>query len=185
MAIRKILIYPQEEEALRKKSKTVKKIDAPVQALIRDLKETLLSQPGAGLAAPQIGVHKRVVVVRFGQEAGDESREMDPPMALINPVILEEGPLEKGFDGCLSIPGISTWDTKRPTWLRFRAQDEKGKPFEMKVEGIDSILVHHEIDHLNGVLFLDRLEPDAKLYVTVETDEGQKLVPLDQLPRMR
>lgn len=175
MAVKDILVFPQDEEKLRKKSKKVKKIDANVQKLIRDLKETLLANPGAGLAAPQIGVHKRVVVVRFGQDTG----EMEEPRALINPIVLEEGPLEKGFDGCLSLPRISTWDTLRPSWLRFRAKDEDGKWFEMRVEGIDSILVHHEIDHLNGVLFIDRLTDDAQLYIAVETEEGTKLVPLE------
>lgn len=177
MAVKDILLFPKDEDKLRKKSKKVKKIDAPIQKLIKDLKETLLANPGAGLAAPQIGVHKRVVVVRFGQETG----EMEPPRALINPVILEEGPLGKGFDGCLSLPRISTWDTLRPTWLRFRAQDEEGQPFEMKVEGIDSILVHHEVDHLDGVLFLDRLPDDGQLYIAMQTEDGPKLVPLDAI----
>jgi peptide deformylase len=175
VAVKEILLFPKDEEKLRKKSKKVKKIDTNVQKLIRDLKETLLANPGAGLASPQIGVHKRVVVVRFGQDTG----EMEAPRALINPVILEEGPLEKGFDGCLSLPRISTWDTSRPSWLRFRAQDEEGKPFEMRVEGIDSILVHHEIDHLDGILFLDRLPEDGQLYIAVETEDGTKLVPLE------
>lgn len=178
MAIRPLLYYPQDEALLRQKSTPIKKVDDSIQELVTDLKETLLTHPGAGLAAPQIGVHKRVVVVRLGQDKG----EAEPPRALINPVILEEGPLAKGFDGCLSLPKISTWDTMRPSWLRFRAQDERGKTFEMRVEGIDSILVHHEIDHLDGVLFMDRLIDGAKLYLSVDTEDGEKLVPIGQLP---
>ncbi len=176
MAVKPILIYPKEEAALRKKSSPIRKFNARTRELIQDLKDTVLKHPGAGLAAPQINVHKRVVVVRFGQATG----EMEPPCALINPVILEEGPYVKGFDGCLSLPKIVTQDTLRPEWLRFSALDEQGATFEMRVEGIDSILVHHEIDHLDGIFFLDRLTDDGELYVTVLTEDGEKLVPLDK-----
>lgn len=179
MAVRKILQYPKDEALLRKKSSKVKKVNDPVRNLVQDLTDTLLSQPGAGLAAPQIGVHQRVVLVRFGQDEG----EMQAPVALINPVILETGPVAKGFDGCLSMPGIITWDSMRPTWLRFRAQDEQGKAFTRRVDGADALVVHHEIDHLDGIFFLDRLSPDAQLYLSVETDEGEQLVPLNQLSR--
>lgn len=172
MAVRKILKYPADEAKLRRKSAEVKRLDAATKQLITDLKETLLAQPGAGLAAPQIGVPKRVALVRFGQGKGEgeEKKEMEPPLTLINPVIEAAGELGKGFDGCLSIPGLVTWDTLRPTWLTFRARDENWQKIQMRVEGIDAIVVHHEIDHLNGVLFLDRLDQDGKLYV-VQTDE--------------
>ncbi|MEM8534727.1 MAG: peptide deformylase [Chloroflexota bacterium] len=180
MAIKSVLLYPQDEKKLRTRSQKVKKVNAEAQTLIQDLKDTLLTKPGAGLAAPQIGVHKRIAVVRFGQDEG----EMQAPLALVNPVILETGPLTKGFDGCLSLPRISTWDTLRPAWLRFRAHDESGKPFEMKVEGIDAALVHHEIDHLDGIFFLDRLSDSAKLYISITTEEGEKLVLLDDLPSL-
>lgn len=180
MTVRDILIYPKEEAKLRQKSAKVKKIDASIRELVADLKETLLANPGAGLAAPQIDVHKRVIVVRFGQESG----EMEPPRELINPVILQAGPLAKGFDGCLSLPRVVTWDTRRPSWLKFRAQDVQGNFFEMRVEGIDAILVNHEIDHLDGVFFLDRMTDDGKLYIAVDTEEGEKLIPLDKLATM-
>jgi peptide deformylase len=167
MPVRKILKYPQDEAKLRRKSAEVKRLDADTKQVIADLKETLLAQPGAGLAAPQIGVLKRVALVRFGQETG----EMEPPLALINPVIAEVGELGKGFDGCLSLPGLVTWDTLRPVWLVFSARDENWKKMRRRVEGIDAIVVHHEVDHLNGVLFLDRLDQAGKLYV-VQTDEN-------------
>lgn len=178
MAVRKILKYPQDEAKLRRKSAEVKRLDVEVRALIRDLKDTLATQSGAGLAAPQIGVLKRVALVCFGQEQG----EMQPPLAIINPVIVESGPLATGFDGCLSIPKLVTWDTLRPSWLVFRARDENWKSFEMRVEGIDAIVVHHEVDHLNGVLFLDRMSKGGKLYA-VRTDENgeEKLVELSGL----
>lgn len=123
MSVKKVLLYPKDEESLRKKSVEIKRLNKSVKRLIQDLKDTLLTQPGAGLAAPQIGVHQRVCVIRLGQDEG----EMQAPMALINPVILEEGELAKGFDGCLSLPRIVTWDTLRPTWLRFTALNEEGE----------------------------------------------------------
>jgi peptide deformylase len=87
MPIKKVLLYPKDEDALRKKSDEVTRFDKNTKQLIRDLKDTLLSQPGAGLAAPQIGVHKRIVVVRFGQDEG----EMQAPKALVNPAARTTG----------------------------------------------------------------------------------------------
>lgn len=167
MAVRKVLLYPQDEAVLRKKSLKVKKLDESVKALIQDLKDTLATQPGAGLSAVQIGVHKRVTVVRFGQDEG----EMKDPIVLINPEIVARGVRGKGFDGCLSIPNIATWDTMRPVWLEITARDEAWKPIKMRVDGIDARLVDHEIDHLDGKLFLDLMKPGYKLYVA-QTDEN-------------
>ena len=170
MAVRHILLYPQREKALRRKSKAVKKINAKVRELAQDLTDTLLMHPGAGLAAPQIGVFERVVAVRFGQDDG----EMQDPLILVNPKITRAGPLVAGFDGCLSIPNLMTWDTLRPEWLEFSARDQHGKPIKMRVEDSDARLVHHEIDHLDGVLFLDHLTPESKLYTTKTNDEGKE-----------
>ncbi len=170
MPIKKVLQYPQDEAKLRRKSFQVKRLDTQTQQLIRDLKDTLASQPGAGLAAPQIGVWKKVALVCFGQDKG----EMEPPLAIINPVITESGPLAKGFDGCLSMPGLVTWDTLRPSWLIFTARDEDWNKITLRVEGIDATVVHHEIDHLNGMLFLDRMEKGGKLYVQQTDEDGEE-----------
>lgn len=178
MTFHKILQYPESEFLLRKKSINVKNIDKRVRELIQDLKDTLEHHGGgAGLAAPQIGIQLRIAVVRFGQDEG----ETQPPLALINPIITKAGILTKGYDGCLSIPGLVTWDTPRPSVLTFCALDERGTPFEMEVRGMDARLVHHEIDHLNGVLYLDRLEDLRKLYRVVQTEAGEKLVSLTNL----
>src|SRR5439155_21473019 len=144
MAVRRILKYPRDEARLRRKSVEIKRLDAETKRLIGDLKDTLATHSGAGLAAPQIGIYKRVALVRFGQGQG----EMDAPCAIINPVIVERGPLAKGFDGCLSLPGQITWDTLRPAWLVFAARDENWKKIEMRVQGIDAIVVDDEVDHL-------------------------------------
>lgn len=178
MTIRKILQYPEQESRLRKKSVKVKKVNKQIRQLIRDLKDTLAHHGGgAGLAAPQIGVYLRVTVVQFGQDDDD----IQPPLALINPEILEAGPEQKGFDGCLSIPKLVTWDTLRPDPLVFAALNEHGQHIEMEVRGADARLVHHEVDHLNGKLYLDRLQDLSKLYRLIQTDEGQKAVSVASL----
>jgi peptide deformylase len=178
MAVRKVLKYPKEETRLRRKSTAVKKLDADTKALIKDLKDTLATQEGAGLAAPQIGVPKRVALVRFGQDEGG----MKPPLAIINPVILERGPAHDTFDGCLSIPKLYTWDSPRPQWLIFKARDENWNEIALRVTGADAAVVEHEVDHLDGVLFLDRLPKGARLFVPVRDEDGkEKLVPLDEV----
>lgn len=179
MPVKHILKYPQEEIELRKKSKKVKRNDPELAALIQDLKDTLATQAGAGLAAPQIGVFKRVALIALGQ---DDEAGMHEPFAIINPVITKKGEPKKGFDGCLSMPGWVTWDTKRPEWLEFRAFDENWNPIQIRVEGTDARVVSHEIDHLDGILYLDYLEPDSNLYV-VHTDEDgeEKLVNITKL----
>ena len=169
MTVRKILQYPQNEARLRRKSAEVKRLDADTKVLIGDLKDTLATQVGAGLAASQIGVYKRVALVRFGQD-----KDLWSPTRADQPIILEAGPLGKGFDGCLSMPGWATWDTLRPTWLTFSAHDENWKKIEMRVEGIDAIVVHHEVDHLNGLLFLDRMEKGGKLFLANTDENGEE-----------
>jgi len=177
--VRRVLKYPKDEARLRKPSTAVKRIDNSIKNLIKDLKDTLATEEGAGLAAPQIGEHQRVVLVRFGQDQG----EMQPPLTLINPVITEKGPLVKSFDGCLSLPKIFTWDALRPSWLEFTATGEDGEPIAMRVEGADAAVVDHEVDHLDGVFFLDRLDKDAKLYFARTDENGkEKLVLLPALP---
>jgi peptide deformylase len=104
---------------------------------------------------------------------------MEAPMAIINPVIVERGPLAKGFDGCLSMPGLYTWDSLRPSWLVFTARDENWRKMHLRVEGADASVVDHEVDHLNGVLFLERLNTNGKLYVAQIDENGdEKLVEL-------
>jgi peptide deformylase len=174
MAVRNILLYTQDAAALRKKSRPVGTVSQGVQRLIQDLKDTLAhSSDGIGLAAPQIAVHRRVVVVRLGSRK-EEGREPDPPIALIDPQIIEAGDERRDFDGCLSFPGLYG-ETVRPHSLRVIGLDEGGKPFDRAFEGFDAVLVHHEIDHLDGVLFIDRVQSIEDLY-RVEVDQGGQLV---------
>ncbi len=181
MTVRKILLYSEDAAALRRKSAPVQHMNKRVQALIQDLKETLMACPdGAGLAAPQINVHQRVVVVRLGL-----CDENDPttviPTALINPEIMEARDERRDFDGCLSFPGLYG-TTRRPHYLKVRSLDETGQPFERIFEDFDAILVHHEIDHLDGVLFIDRIEQPEDLYTVRRGADGKlERVPLPNL----
>ena len=172
MAIRDIVLYPENKAALRKKSKPVRSVTRRVKRLARDLKDTLNDHPdGIGLAAPQINVHSRVVVVRLGGGRDSES-EPGPPLALINPEVKEAGNEERDFDGCLSFPGLYG-ETVRPHYLRVTGLDEAGDSFDRIFEGFDAVVVHHEIDHLDGVLFIDRVESIEDLYRVREGENGK------------
>ena len=174
MAVREILIYPQHKAELRRKSDPVIEVKRPVRRLIRDLKDTLqTSSDGVGLTAPQINVHQRVVIVCLGSEMDGKWRA-GPPIVFVNPQIVEAGDEREDFDGCLSFPGLYG-ETARPHHLRVRGMDEEGESFERLFAGFDAVVVHHEIDHLNGVLFIDRVEDIKDLY-RVRVDESGELV---------
>lgn len=127
---------------------------ASVRELVADLKDTLLAhRDGVGLAAPQIGVHLRVFVARLG---GGQVEPPGPPVAVINPVVVEAGRELPDFDGCLSLPGFFA-ETVRPHFLRLHGSDEHGRRFVWTLEGFDAVVAHHEIDHLDGILLIDRL----------------------------
>jgi peptide deformylase len=181
MPVRKILLYSKNAAALRRKSEPMRKVNKRVRALIQDLKDTLMDCPhGAGLAAPQINVHERVVVVRLGLHD-----EADPlivsPTALVNPEIVEARDERRDFDGCLSFPDLYG-TTRRPHYLKVKALDETGQPLERVFEDFDAILVHHEIDHLNGVLFIDRIEQPEDLYIVCKGADGKpERIPVQSL----
>ncbi len=172
MAIREILTLDKHEADLRKKSEPVQAVNRRVKKLIQDLKDTLLDRSeGIGLAAPQIGVHSQIVLVRLGAHSED-GEEAGPPVVLINPEIIEADNEERDFDGCLSIPGVFG-DTVRPHRLRVKGLNEWGKPFDEVFEGFDAVVVHHEIDHLEGILFIDRIASVDDLYQIRENDQGE------------
>lgn len=182
MAIREIVVYPEDAQVLREKSRPVRTITGRVRRLVQDLADTLNAHPeGIGLAAPQIGAHSRVVVVRLGgRREGDG--EPGPPIPLINPEIVEAGDERADFDGCLSLPGLYG-ETVRPHTVRVTGLDETGRPFDQVFEGFDAVVVHHEIDHLNGMLFIDRVERLEDLYHVRERENGELVrVPLSSRP---
>jgi peptide deformylase len=172
MAIKPILLFSDHEAALRKKSEPVRVVNRQIKKLIQDLKDTLVAcDNGIGLAAPQINVHSRVIAVQLGGRSDGEA-ELGPPLILINPEIVETNSDEKDFDGCLSFPGLFA-DTVRPHYLKVKALDEWGKSMERVFEGFDAVVVHHEIDHLDGVLFIDRVTSVADLYRVREAENGE------------
>jgi peptide deformylase len=172
MAIRKIVLYSENPKVLRKKSRPVERVDRDVKRLIQHLKDTLNAHAdGIGLAAPQVNVHQQIVIVRLGA-SGDGSGEPDPPIALINPEVVEAGEARKDFDGCLSFPDLYG-KTTRPHYLRVVGLDENGKTFDQVYEGFDAVVVHHEIDHLDGTLFIDRIENPEDLYWFQTNAQGE------------
>ena len=186
MAVRDIVLYAENKAALRKRSRPAGRVTRQVKRLVRDLKDTLNDPSvGIGLAAPQIDVHSRVVVVRLdgGKDDGGNTRAPDPPIALINPHIVESKDERRDFDGCLSFPGLYG-ETVRPHHLRVTGLDENGHPFDRLFKGFNAVLVHHEIDHLDGVLFIDRVESIEDLYRVRNGKNGEWVrVPVSVEPR--
>ena len=147
MAVLRVLHYP--DSRLRTKAKSVAVVDNDVRRLIDDLLETMYSAPGIGLAATQVNVHKRVLVV-------DVSDNHDTPHAFVNPVIeFAEGKQERE-EGCLSVPGFYE-PVERAEHIRVTALGRDGEPFTLEAEGLLAVCIQHECDHLDGKLFVDYL----------------------------
>jgi peptide deformylase len=170
--IKNIVIYPEGKEILRRKCAPVKRIRERIKKIVQDLVDTLNAHSeGIGLAAPQIAARHRVVVVRLGGEP-DSEVEPGPPLPLINPKIVEAGDEKPDFDGCLSFPGLYG-ETVRPHHLRVVGLYENGRAFDRVFEGFDAVVVHHELDHLDGVLFIDRVKNIEDLYQVREGENGE------------
>jgi peptide deformylase len=147
MAILHILHYP--DPRLRIKATPVEQVDDTIRRLLDDMLETMYDAPGIGLAAPQVDVSKRVIVI-------DISETRDAPVCLINPVILDREGSEVMEEGCLSVPGI--YDTvERAAAIRVQSLDRNGETIEMKADGLLAVCIQHEMDHLEGKLFVDYL----------------------------
>jgi peptide deformylase len=161
MALRKI--YSFEDKVLREKAKKVSRIDPSIVKLIDDMVETMLDAPGIGLAANQVGVALRVIVVR-----GDEGQIY----GLVNPELVKSGGSQVGYEGCLSYPG---WlgEVERAETVVVKGKNRHGKDVRIKSEGLTARAFQHEIDHLNGVLFIDRLT-DLKTLKRVEELEAEE-----------
>ncbi len=147
MPVKDILLYPSP--FLRKVCKEVTSFDHRLKAVVRDLKDTLHASPGVGLSAPQIGSDIRVIVV-------DTSKERLSPIVLINPEILSLEDTGVVREGCLSIPQY-TANVRRAKRVKLRGLDESGHDVALSSQGLEAIALQHEIDHLDGVLFIDRV----------------------------
>ena len=147
MARLTILHYP--DSRLRKPALPVEIVDDDVRALVADMLETMYAAPGIGLAATQVNVRKRIVVM-------DVSEEKNQPLAFINPTVLEREGESEMEEGCLSVPGF--YETvRRAERIRVSALDREGEPFELEASGLLPVCIQHEIDHLDGKLFVDYL----------------------------
>ncbi len=147
MAILKILEYP--DPRLRTRAEPVEQVDDGLRSLIDDMLKTMYEAPGIGLAATQVDVHQRLLVA-------DVSEEHDQPWGFINPVILSRDGVEVMEEGCLSVPGIYE-KVERAERISVRALDRHGEPFEREFDGLLAVCIQHEIDHLDGKLFVDYL----------------------------
>jgi peptide deformylase len=149
MALLTILHHP--DPRLRQKAKPVASFDAALQRLVEDMFETMYAAPGVGLAATQVGVAQRVAVMDCSR---DENRR--EPIVMVNPEILSQSEPEDVDEGCLSVPGVGE-TLKRFRKVRARAQDRNGQVFELEADGLLAQCIQHEIDHLDGKLYIDRL----------------------------
>jgi peptide deformylase len=149
MARLPILEYP--DPRLRIRAEPVTKVDAEIRRFVEDLFETMYSAPGIGLAATQVNVHKRIIIL-------DLSTDHMQPYCLINPELLSTEGTTSAEEGCLSVPEFYDY-VERAAKIKVRALDRDGKPFELETEGLLAVCIQHEMDHLEGRLFVDYLSP--------------------------
>ncbi len=154
MTILKICSFPKDE-VLRKKAKTVPIIDESIKRLVSDMIETMQQANGVGLAAPQVGVSLRVIVLQMPDEE---------PFAIINPEIISSSGEQEVTEGCLSVPGYYG-EIKRPAQVSVKGKDLGGKKIKIKATGLLAEALEHEIDHLNGKLYIDHITSEDNLHL--------------------
>jgi peptide deformylase len=165
MALLQILAYP--DPRLRKVAAPVAAVTAEVERLIRDMAQTMYAAPGVGLAATQVDVHKRVVVI-------DVSDTRDQLLVFVNPQILAADGESEVEEGCLSVPGY--YDrVRRAERVRVRALDAKGEPFELEADGMLAVCIQHEMEHLEGRIFVDHLSPLKQSRLAARLRKKQRL----------
>jgi peptide deformylase len=164
MALLQILEFP--DPRLRNRAQPVAQVDAALRTLIDDMFETMYAAPGIGLAATQVNVPKRVLVL-------DLSERRNEPLALINPEILQRAGVEETEEGCLSVPGYFDKVT-RAEQIRVRALDRDGKQIEFDAAGLLAVCIQHEIDHLDGKLFVDYLSELKRTRIRKKLEKERK-----------
>ena len=165
MALRTILHYP--DPRLRQVAKPVEQVDDEIRALVDDMAETMYAAPGIGLAAIQVNVARRVVVI-------DLSETRDALRVLINPEILERDGQQVFEEGCLSVPGIFD-EVERARHVRVRALDRDGQPYEIEADGLLATCIQHEIDHLDGKVFVDYLSRLKQTRIRKKLEKQERL----------
>ncbi|MFO8025621.1 peptide deformylase [Thiohalophilus sp.] len=166
MAILNILNYP--DDRLRIKAKPVTEFDARLHRQIDDMFETMYAAPGIGLAATQVDFHQRLIVI-------DVSEDKSQPLVVINPEITEKDGIQQIDEGCLSVPGIYE-PVERAEHIRLKMQDSDGKPVEMEAEGLLAVCIQHEMDHLQGKLFVDYLSDLKRQRIRKKLQKQQRQV---------
>lgn len=164
MAILTILHFP--DPRLRTVAKPVEQVDDAVRQLLDDMLETMYAAPGIGLAATQVNVDRRIVVI-------DISEERNQPLYLINPEILERDGVEEMEEGCLSVPGVYE-SVQRADRVRIRSLGRDGEPFELAADGLLAVCIQHEIDHLDGKLFVDYLSQLKRTRIRKKLEKEQR-----------
>ena len=159
-----ILQFP--DPRLRNVARPVKQVDDAIRKLLDDMLETMYAAPGIGLAATQVNVDKRVIVIDVSEDKGQ-------PLYLINPEILGLEGVEEMEEGCLSVPGVYE-PVQRADQVRIRALDRDGQPFEMQAEGLLAVCIQHEIDHLEGKLFVDDLSQLKRTRIRKKLEKEQR-----------
>ena len=167
--------WDADGEILRRPTKRVRGFDAKLHQLLEDLVETMRDGQGVGLAAPQVGLDHRVTVIEYPEDT-ERPEETMQRYELINPEIVKAKGMEVAQEGCLSLPGLAA-DVGRATYLLVKAQDRHGKVHRIKVYDWLARIFQHEIDHLNGVLMVDKAE---QVYKIMEDEDGEvELVPIE------
>ncbi len=164
MTLLDILRYP--DPRLRKKAKTVEKVDDRIRQIVDDMFETMYAAPGIGLAATQVNIHQRIVVI-------DVSENHDEPLCLINPEILQKKGTGESEEGCLSVPEYYA-PVQRAEEVTVRALDKEGEVFEMEADGLLAVCIQHELDHLQGKVFVDYLSPLKQSRVRKKLEKAAK-----------
>ena len=164
MSILTVLEFP--DKRLRTKAKEVTVFDGVTTTLVDDMLETMYEYKGVGLAATQINVHQRVIVI-------DVSEDKDAPLCLTNPEIIEKDGVEESEEGCLSVPGFFE-NITRAEHIKIKALDKKGKVFEMEANELLSVCIQHEMDHLDGKLFVDYLSPLKRQRIKAKLEKIHK-----------
>jgi peptide deformylase len=164
MATLEILHYP--DKRLRTVAEPVDVVDDSIRSLVDDMLETMYAAPGIGLAATQVNVHKRVIVM-------DLSEEKNQPMCFINPEILNSEGVEQTEEGCLSVPDIFE-TVERAERVTVKALDRDGKEFTLEADGLLAVCIQHEMDHLLGNLFVDYLSPLKQLRVKKKIQKARR-----------
>lgn len=161
---RKIVTFPSP--ILKKKAKSVKRVTPEIVSLINDMIETMHAAPGVGLAAPQVGVSLRVIVVDIGQG----------PIAVVNPKIVKKSGQQTFMEGCLSVPGVEA-PVERASKITVQGMDTSGKIVKTEAEGLLATVFQHEIDHLEGKVFVDRVkDPSTIKHMAFEQEKKEELI---------